>query len=93
MQKIRIKLVITFLMFYGIVISACDACKLQQPKITKNIAHGVGPESNWDYIIVGAVTLSAIGMFFLALKFLIVPKERNTSHIKYSILSDQNDES
>ncbi|WP_313361129.1 hypothetical protein [Empedobacter sp.] len=39
---------------------ACDACKLQQPKITQDFTHGTGPESNWNWFIVILITIIII---------------------------------
>lgn len=58
---------------------ACDVCRKNQPEVLRNITHGTGPESNWDYIIIWpAVAI----VFFLSLKFLIRPNEAEPGHIK-----------
>jgi hypothetical protein len=69
---------------------ACDACKLQQPEVTRNLTHGTGPESNWDWFIVGIVILITVVAFVFSVKYLIKPGEKDTSHIKYSVFSDEN---
>lgn len=79
-------LALTFSAIYGF---ACDACKLQQPKVTRNITHGTGPESGWDWFIVGVVMLITILAFIYSIKYLIKPGEKNKDHIKYSVLSNQ----
>ena len=71
------------------VVSACPLCEKQQPKITQGLIHGAGPQSNWDWLIVGIVTAIASVTLFLSLKYLIDPKEKNIGHIKQSILNNQ----
>jgi hypothetical protein len=74
-------------------VSACDACKLQQPEVTRNLTHGTGPESNWDWFIVGFVVLITVLAFILSAKYLFRPGEKNKSHIKYSVFSGENSRS
>ncbi|MDP9959364.1 hypothetical protein [Chryseobacterium lathyri] len=69
---------------------ACDACKLQQPEVTKDLTHGTGPESNWDWFIVGIVILITVLAFIYSVKYLIKPGEKDKKHIKYSVFSDEN---
>ncbi len=77
------------ILLLGIFISnasiACETCKINQPKITRNLVHGVGPESNWDWFIVGFVVLLTILSLFLSIKYLLKPGEKNSNHIKYSL--------
>ncbi len=65
---------------------ACEACKLQQPKITQSFTHGTGPESQWDWVIVAVVALVALYTLIFSLKYLIQPGEKEKEHIKHSIL-------
>ncbi len=65
---------------------ACDACKLQQPKITKNITHGTGPDGNMDWLIVGIVGIITLITLYYSVKFLVKPGEKDKKHIKYSFL-------
>ena len=80
------KILTSFLMLFANYILACDACKLQQPKITKDLTHGAGPESDWDWFIVGIVILITVVAFIYSIKYLIKPGEKDKSHIKYSFL-------
>jgi hypothetical protein len=80
------KILTTILVFLATYISACDVCKSQQPEITKDLTHGVGPESDWDWFIVGIVILITVLAFLYSVKYLIKPDERNKNHIKYSFL-------
>ena len=68
---------------------ACEMCESQQPKILKNVAHGPGPGSNWDYVITIVASIIAL---VLSIKYLVRPGEKNPDHIKNSILN-QNSES
>jgi len=91
MKRILKNTIITGLQFFSVCAWACDACQLQQPKITRNITHGTGPESGWDWFIVGVVALIAVLTFVFSVKFLIRPGEKDKSHIKYSVFSNQNE--
>lgn len=65
---------------------ACDTCKLRQLKVTQNLTHGAGPESNWDWFIVAIVVVITLLAFFYSVKYLVKPGEKNKNHIKYSFL-------
>ena len=66
---------------------ACEVCEKRQPKVLKGIAHGAGPESQWDYVIVwGTVAITVITLFF-AVKWLIKPGEKEENHIKRMFLT------
>ena len=66
---------------------ACEACKLQQPKITQSFTHGTGPESKWDWLIIGVIAVITVYTFIFSLKYLVKPGEKNDNHIKNSILN------
>lgn len=66
---------------------ACPICEAQQPKILRGITHGAGPESNWDFVIVGLTAVIVLVALFYAVKWLIRPGERNANHIKRTILN------
>lgn len=66
-------------------LAACEACKLQQPKITQGITHGAGPGSGWDWFIVGVVALITLLTLFYSVKYLARPGEKDMDHIKYRI--------
>lgn len=68
-------------------VSACPVCEKQQPGITRGLTHGAGPQSNWDWVIIAVITVITVLTFILSLKYLIKPKEKNTSHIKCLILN------
>jgi len=70
------------------IVSACPVCEKQQPKITQGLTHGAGPQSNWDWVIIAIIAAITLLTFLYSLKYLIKPGEKNTNHIKQSILSN-----
>lgn len=68
------------------VAMACPVCEKQQPRLLRGITHGAGPESEWDWIIVGISLTITLYTFFRSLKLLVRPGENEQSHIKQSIL-------
>lgn len=83
----KIKFLSIIILFAGTYYKACETCKLRQPKITKGWTHGVGPESNWDWFIVGLIAAITLFTLIFSIKFLIFPNEKNKKHIKNSILN------
>ncbi|MDP2453676.1 MULTISPECIES: hypothetical protein [unclassified Kaistella] len=80
----------TAIFFFLLVVNfafACDACKLQQPKVTRDFTHGVGPRGDFDWIIVAVIAVITILTFIYSLKFLVKPGEKDRNHIKNSILN------
>lgn len=75
-----------FLLLIQIVAFACPVCERNQPKILRGIVHGAGPDSNWDYVSIWITILIALVTLFFSVKWLIKPGEKNSDHIKYSIL-------
>jgi hypothetical protein len=65
---------------------ACEVCKKQQPEITQGLTHGAGPQSNWDWVIIAAITVIALLTLIYSAKYLIKPQEDSATHIKNSIL-------
>ena len=90
MKNFLKNIMILSLFLFANYLLACDACKLQQPEVTRSLTHGTGPESNWDWFIVGIVILITVVAFVFSVKYLIKPGEKDTSHIKYSVFSDEN---
>ncbi|CAI8896922.1 MULTISPECIES: hypothetical protein [unclassified Chryseobacterium] len=82
----KLKFIIPIFVLWTEYVQACDACRLQQPKITQNFTHGTGPESNWDWVIVTIITIITLGTLFYSFKFLIKPNENSKKHIKNNIL-------
>lgn len=67
---------------------ACPVCEKQQPKITQGLTHGAGPQSNWDWVIIAIITAITVLTFIFSLKYLIKPGEKNSNHIKQTVLSN-----
>jgi len=70
-----------------ISIYACDACEKQQPEILRGITHGLGPQSNWDYLIVSVGAVIVVATLFFSIKWLLSPGEKGEKHIKRIVLS------
>ncbi len=82
------KFIISALLLFAIqlVAIACPVCERNQPKVLRGIVHGAGPESNWDYVSVAITAIIACFTLFYSIKWLVKPGEKNSNHIKYSIL-------
>lgn len=80
-------LITLFFLFIQQVAFACPACEKQQPKILRGIAHGAGPEGQWDYAIVWATVAITLVSLFFAVKWLIKPGEDEENHIKRAFLT------
>ena len=72
---------------FGIIANACPACEAQQPKILRGITHGAGPTSNWDYVAGIVTIILVLVILFYTIKWMIDPGEKETTHIKRSILN------
>ena len=86
MKNFKNTAVILFLFFVNFAF-ACDACKLQQPAVTREFTHGVGPRGDYDWIIVAVIAVITVLTFVYSLKFLVYPGEKSQDHIKNSILN------
>jgi hypothetical protein len=75
------------LLIFNIILYACPVCERNQPKLLKGIVHGKGPDSNWDYVSIWITAIIAILTLIFTIKYLIQPGEKNSDHIKYSILN------
>lgn len=80
-------IVILFLLVTGNAI-ACPVCERNQPKVMQGIVHGAGPDSQWDYVIIAAVTVVVIITLFFSVKWLIQPGEKSSLHIKRTVLNN-----
>ena len=65
---------------------ACPVCEKQQPKVLRGVAHGAGPENDWDYLIVGVIAVTVLITLFYSIKWLVRPGEAAPSHIKRNVL-------
>ncbi|MFA5245364.1 MAG: hypothetical protein WC380_08685 [Pedobacter sp.] len=86
-MKTKVFLTLIFIMLLQTVL-ACPVCEKQQPKITQGLTHGSGPQSNWDWLIIAVITAITLLTFLFSLKYLLKPGEKNSDHIKQSILSN-----
>lgn len=68
------------------VVLACPVCEKQQPAITRGITHGAGPSGNWDWVIVGIISVLVLLTLFYSTKYLIRPGEKDENHIKQAFL-------
>lgn len=78
---------ILLLMLLFQVTNACPVCEKQQPKITKGLTHGAGPQSNWDWVIIAIIMAITVFTLIWSLKYLMKPGEKNNNHIKHLILN------
>lgn len=85
-HQLRIFFTISFITVLAFTSSACPLCEKQQPKFLRGITHGTGPQSNWDWVIVAAITVTTLLTLFYSIKYLLSPKEKNSNHIKNIIL-------
>ena len=76
------------IIFIAQIAIGCPVCEKQQPELTQRLTHGAGPQSNWDWVIITIITAITVFTFIYSLKYLIKPDEKNTNHIKQSILSN-----
>lgn len=65
---------------------ACPVCEKQQPKVLRGVAHGAGPDNNWDYLIVGVLTVIVLITLYYSMKWLVRPGEDKSNHIKRNVL-------
>lgn len=86
-MKIKVFLILLTVLSVQVV-TACPVCEQQQPKITQGLTHGVGPQSNWDWVIIAVITLITVLTLVFSIKYLIKPGEKNANHIKQSILNN-----
>lgn len=83
----KVKYLISVLViFIAQIAIACPVCEKQQPKITQGLTHGVGPQSNWDWVIIAIISLITVLTLIYSIKYLIKPGEKNNDHIKQLIL-------
>ncbi|MCB0536098.1 MAG: hypothetical protein KDE33_01090 [Bacteroidetes bacterium] len=83
----KVKYLISVLViFIAQIAVACPVCEKQQPKITQGLTHGVGPQSNWDWVIIAIISLITVLTLIYSIKYLIKPGEKNNDHMKQSIL-------
>lgn len=67
---------------------ACPVCERNQPKLLKGVVHGAGPDSQWDYLIIGSVAIIVVLTLFFSVKWLVKPGEKQENHIKRTVLNE-----
>ncbi len=80
-------LLTTMLLLLNAGLLACPVCEKQQPKLLQGITHGAGPESNWDYLIIGITAALVLVSLFFSVKWLCKPGEAEQNHIKHLVLN------
>jgi heme/copper-type cytochrome/quinol oxidase subunit 4 len=78
---------ILFMFMVSVTAIACPVCEKRQPKALKGIAHGSGPDSNWDYVLVWATVFIVVATLYYTIKWCIKPGEYNSNHIKRTVLN------
>lgn len=69
---------------------ACEACNQNQPKLLRNITHGSGPQSYWDYFVVIIMVAITIYTLFATIRCFVNNKtEGKYKDIKNTILTPQ----
>ena len=84
MKKQLFTLLVLFLSFAA---HACPTCEKAQPKIFRGITHGAGPDSNWDYLIIGVTAIIVLYCGYITVSKLIKPDEASKEHIKNAFLN------
>lgn len=79
---------LTVMLFAGVKTFACDVCEQNQPAVFKGITHGPGPSGSVDYFITVVAVVTVGICLFLAIKYLIKPRETNADHIKNIVLNE-----
>jgi hypothetical protein len=86
-NNMKKQLIILAILFFTTLSFACPTCEKAQPKIFRGITHGAGPESNWDYLIIGVTAIIVLYCGYIAVSRLIKPNEMNKEHIKNAFLN------
>ena len=83
------KIILSFLLLdFNFMLYACPVCERAKPKtVFSSISHGAGPTSNWDYVAVWITAIAVVLTLVYSIKYLIKPNEKNSDHIKNSILN------
>lgn len=87
MAKPALVLFALLLMQPSVKVFACEICKSRQPKLLRNLAHGAGPQGQWDYFILyGAIAIVLLTLA-MGIKYLVRPGEKSPDHAKYQIFN------
>lgn len=83
------KFITTTVCLITVIANACPVCERQQPKFLRGIVHGQGPNGLADYIIVTSIGIVTVITLYLSVKYLCKPGEKQSNHIKHSILNHE----
>jgi len=84
------KIIILVVLLFNGITYACPLCKKNQPKGLEDVTHGQGPVGNLDYIIMYAAIIIVGYTLIMSVRYLISPKEKESSHIKNFVKDDYN---
>lgn len=60
----------------------CDLCEKNQPAPLRGITHGVGPDSDWDLVIIAIAAVMVLLTLLYSIRYLVRPGESEGTHIK-----------
>lgn len=86
MKTIFKKLVFLLFLGYQYLAKACEACDLQQPKITRGLTHGPGPKNMFEWMAVIAILIISVLTVYYFIKYLIKPDPQKTDKLKNNVL-------
>ncbi|QYM78655.1 hypothetical protein K0B96_15325 [Horticoccus luteus] len=69
---------------------ACEMCGGAKPSLFTEYTHGKSPGGVWDYVIVVTIAIGTFSTLPYALRCLLRPGERASTHIKNLIISQEN---
>ncbi|ULQ58314.1 hypothetical protein KJS94_08915 [Flavihumibacter rivuli] len=85
MNRATILLLVALLI--GNMLNACPVCEQQQPKFLKGITHGPGPQTNWEWVIVGVMGVITLFILAYTVACFVKPEGKGVQDIKQSILN------
>lgn len=88
-MKLRLCLLLGGFVLTSLAVRACEVCGAGQPKIITEYTHGKTPGGPWDYAIVLTVALGTFGLLPYAVRCVVRPGETASSHIKNSIITQE----
>lgn len=88
MKKLSLLLLLVLTVSVSSVV-ACEVCRQNQPKPLRNITHGAGPQSDWDYVIITIGIIIVSFTLYYSLKYLIRPGEKHPDHIKHIVVDER----
>lgn len=83
----RFFLLLTSILFIPGMAVACEVCNPGQAEFFRELTHGLSPRGIIDWILVAITAIIVMITFIYSLKFLLRPGEKNSDHIKRTILA------